>query len=868
MRGMMKRLDEVLENKGGNYILPFLWMKGEGKEAIEVEIERIRECGIREICVESRPHPDFMGPVWWEEMDLIMDLAKKNQMKVWLLDDSKFPVGYANGAFKEKPELAKVYLAERHMDVIGPAKDSAVLIEPFLGSDGKLMAVLACKKTDTETLNIDGGEVLNLTDKVEDGIVYFDIPEGFYRIFVLFTTQKNGGREFYMNLIDADSVKVLLDAVYEPHYSRYKAEFGNTFAGFFSDEAEIGNTSGYDFIGKLGKRDVKLPWSKALEKQLKTKWGESFTNYLPALWYEYGEKTSGIRTDFMDSVSALIQSCFTNQVGKWCRDRGVEYIGHIIEDDNAHGRLGCSIGHYFRYMKGQDMSGIDVVLLQIIPGFTETIHQWIASDRDGEFFHYGLAKLGSSAAHIDARKQGRALCEIYGAYGWAEGVSLMKWLTDHMLVRGINVFVPHAFSMQFPDRDCPPHFYAGGNNPQYRFFVLLMHYMNRLCHLLNGGIHLADAAVLYHADSEWSGGDTMLFQKPVRALMESQLDLDVIPADVFTEKNYKVVDGKLEVNGVTYGSLILPYMEYLPETVENLVITAAKEGLRIYLINELPEKTSHNNQIQDAFIESVTVIGLDAIAKQIRKTQKQKMIFSGKHPFLRASCYKQKDGEVYMFFNESPFKIVDTYVKFEDCTVSQLRRYDGLTNKIDSPSMKNGSLHLVLEPGQAEVFIKENVHSKPQATPSLKVVEEQTIHSDWRVSKSKASTYPVFEEVRTISKSEKLPNMNGREGFPRFTGTFSYEGKLNMEVVKDAKYSLKIPKVGDCAEIWVNDSYAGMVIGSPYRVDVTQLLKVGENKLKIEVTNTLVWQMHDGQSTHMQLAPTGMTQPPILEVWA
>ena len=42
----------------------------------------------------------------------------------------------------------------------------------------------------------------------------------------------------------------------------------------------------------------------------------------------------------------------------------------------------------------------------------------------------------------------------------------MKWIADHFLVRGVNWFVPHAFSMAaFPDWDCPPHFYAHGQTP-------------------------------------------------------------------------------------------------------------------------------------------------------------------------------------------------------------------------------------------------------------------------------------------------------------------------------------------------------------------------------------------------------------------
>jgi hypothetical protein len=81
--------------------------------------------------------------------------------------------------------------------------------------------------------------------------------------------------------------------------------------------------------------------------------------------------------------------------------------------------------------------------------------RWPAGETDSEFFHYGLAKLGVSLAHLDPKKQGRTMCEVYGAYGWTEGLKLMKWLTDHMLVRGVNYFVPHAFTQKaFPDPDC------------------------------------------------------------------------------------------------------------------------------------------------------------------------------------------------------------------------------------------------------------------------------------------------------------------------------------------------------------------------------------------------------------------------------
>ncbi|HIC2071409.1 TPA: hypothetical protein ACW0SM_005692, partial [Raoultella ornithinolytica] len=131
---------------------------------------------------------------------------------------------------------------------------------------------------------------------------------------------------------------------------------------------------------------------------------------------------------------------------------------------------------------------------QIHPGLDQGYFKSFTSTGwDGEFFHYGLAKLGSSLGHLDPKKKGRTLCEMYGAYGWGEGLKLMKWLTDHMLVRGVNNFVPHAFSLKaFPDPDCPPHFYADGQDHQYRFMHLLMNYANRVSHLLSDGHHQSE----------------------------------------------------------------------------------------------------------------------------------------------------------------------------------------------------------------------------------------------------------------------------------------------------------------------------------------------------------------------------------------
>ena len=858
----MKQYDTLREGCMPPRILPFLWMKGEDEATIREELDAIEACGVREVCLESRPYPDFCGPKWWATLDFLVPEMKRRGMRMWILDDRKFPTGYANGGFERQPEKAKIYLAERHMDILGPCRDGAVLVENFVG-DGTLLGILAVPKPDSETLAVSGEGVIDLTDQVENGFVYFDLPEGAYRLFVLFTTRRFGGRENYMNLIDADSVRVLLDEVYEKHYQRYAADFGGVIAGFFSDEPELGNVKGYPFDQTLGKRDVRLPWSAQLEERLRAAWGEEFLTRLPGLWYEAGDRTAGTRSAYMDSMTDLVYACFTRQVGQWCEDHGVEYIGHVIEDDNAHTRLGCSVGHYFREMRGQHMAGVDVVHHQIVPGFTGRIHQWIAGDADGEFFHFGLAKLASSAAHIDPKKQGRALCEIFGNYGWAEGVSLMRWLTCHMLVRGINVFTPHAFSMTYPDRDCPPHFYARGNNPQFAAFGQLMRFMQRGAHLLGDGAPMADVAVLYHAEAEWSGGETMLFQKPLRALAERQIDADVIPCDAL--ESAVIRDGRLVIGSACYPCLVLPYAACIRRETAAFIIRAAAEGLAIYAVDGLAALDTAQHplppEILDALRAAVRVVPLAELAGRVAADLPPHVACEGSWPDLRAMAVRYPDGQAVMFFNESVTKAVDTRVRFRDREDASVLWYDPWFDREEAVALAEGAMPLHLEPGEALFCILDG---RGDAAPAKAVRAETPLDLRWEVSCARETEYGRFRPLMVLEPGQPLPNMNGRGQQPGFTGWYRYDGAFDFRREEGAAYRLYIPRGGDTAQVLLNGVDLGYLAQFPGWVDVTHALRDGPNTLRLEFSTTLVWLRKDGASTHLQLGPTGLGGIPML----
>ena len=110
------RLHDVLHRREDNYLLPFYWQHGTHRDRIPAQIRRIRDSGCRALCVESRPHPDFCGPDWWADMDIILAECEKLGMKVWILDDKRFPTGYANGMIAKKyPHLRQWTLVERHV---------------------------------------------------------------------------------------------------------------------------------------------------------------------------------------------------------------------------------------------------------------------------------------------------------------------------------------------------------------------------------------------------------------------------------------------------------------------------------------------------------------------------------------------------------------------------------------------------------------------------------------------------------------------------------------------------------------------------------------------------------------------------------
>ncbi|GHU69455.1 hypothetical protein FACS1894184_13550 [Clostridia bacterium] len=309
----------------------------------------------------------------------------------------------------------------------------------------------------------------------------------------------------------------------------------------------------------------------------------------------------------------------------------------------------------------------------------------------------------------------------------------MKWQADHLMVRGINQFVPHGFSpKEFPEPDCPPHFYARGHNSQYPYFKTLMECMNRVSMFLNNAKPKPQAAILYHPDAEWAG-KAMLFQKPARKLLENQIDFDIIPCDYLGNllgQGGVLLDGETHSNSYTvtpffvqpnstdgYLLMIVPYCEYIPLRAVRALNRLLDDGIPVMFIIDYPSGVCEdaavaNHCIELEMLRRAELFALDGLADKVKRVIIPDVSLANAHPYLRALALPTGSVSAVLFFNESVNEAVnDTAMLRVDMPSTVVTRYHAVNNtayKIHAETIREQlRFPIDLEPGEAAVFVTD-----------------------------------------------------------------------------------------------------------------------------------------------------------------
>jgi hypothetical protein len=332
------------------------------------------------------------------------------------------------------------------------------------------------------------------------------------------------------DLLNPEAVACFIRLVYDRYHAAFGPHFGRTVKAIFTDEPGL--------LGRLREKAVLAPGTTGILAHVSAHLGYDFTPRLPALFFDDEPDAARFRRDWHRAVRARLETTYYAPLHRWCEAHGVALTGHPAEPDDIG-----PLRHF-------QIPGQDVVWRQVLPGTPSALEGPQSTQ----------AKCSSSAALHLGRK--RNANEFLGAFGPRLTFDEMKWLADWLLVRGVNLLVPHAFyySVRGPRVDeRPPD--VGPHSPWWDGFRAFADYAARLCGMNAEGRHVCEVAVLGLADE--------LPWRAARALFEGQVDFNYLEARHLWEDAAVDADG-VRLAGMCYRALVLDGVDPPPRAVAAL----------------------------------------------------------------------------------------------------------------------------------------------------------------------------------------------------------------------------------------------------------------------------------------------------------
>lgn len=399
------------------------------------------------------------------------------------------------------------------------------------------------------------------------------------------------------DLLNPEATATFRRLALDRHYEELKPYFGNVIRGIFTDEPSL--------LGRNALPNV-LPWTWGFDRYLKEQLGYDFVQHLPALFDVSHPNHPQIERDFIQTLNRRLAETYYAPYSDWCEKRGIALTGHPAGP--------CDIG----FLKYFHIPGQDVVWRYIEP-FKENALTGQQST---------MAKCSSSAQ----RHYGRArnLNECFGAYGWELTYDEMLWITNWLLVRGVNMLVPHAFYYSLRDdrrNERPPD--VGPNSPWWKNYKRYADYCRRLCWLLSEGKHVCEIAILGEID--------FLPWRAARALFESQRDFNYLDRETLL-RECRVSAENIQIRDMIYKILLVDSATGWDEEVEKKVREMSRSGRVVAFLEPIEGIPRAENR------ESLTVLLNSLLPPDVSITPK--------NPDLRYIHLRQQETDFYLFSNE------------------------------------------------------------------------------------------------------------------------------------------------------------------------------------------------------------------------
>ena len=578
-------------------------------------------------------------------------------------------------------------------------------------------------------------------------------------------------------------------------------------------------------------------WTADLLQEFKKRRSYDLLPLLPALVRDIGSQTPEIRHDWGETLTELIDERYLTPIREWARQHDTRFRSQTYG------------------IPAVSLSSNSLVDLPEGEG-----DNWQA---------FSPSRWASSASHLYGRNVTSA-----ETWTWLHSPAFratpldMKADADRFFLEGINQIVGHGWPYSPPGIPEPGwSFYAAGafndHNPWWPVMPELAVYLQRISFLLRQGEPVRDVALLVPTDDAWAqfsvGHDSL------SETIERLLGPQVIPQLIGAGFNVDFIDAEaISKVGIPYRALVLPSIELLSPTIYAKIRDYAQNGGIVVATRVLPSQAPGKiNSAEDAS-------RVPDISRELFQVASARGVFVADENNLGAVLTERLEpdvvlsppmsnvgfvhrrlpfADVYFLANSSSRKIAAT-AAFRT-RMSSAESWDPLTGTVSSFGHLT-RVQLELAPYQSRVFVFSD---EPQSTASNSLPREQKSISPLDLSGGWTVTFPALK--RTFSMAQ-LHSWSGADATRYYSGPAEYEksftfasgsgGRIYLDfgdgtpTEQRDKHSrffagLEAP-IREAAKVFVNEHFAGSVWNPPYRLDVTNLLQPGENRLRIVVYNT------------------------------
>ncbi|MBN2215700.1 MAG: hypothetical protein JW723_15835 [Bacteroidales bacterium] len=604
------------------YSMTFYWgWDGEmTEEVIARDLDAFRERGVHIVTLESGYDmgSPYLSEGWLSMVKRTVEMAKERDMRVWIVDEGKYPSGFAGGKFTtDAPELRMkaLVVADKIQLKGGDILDRSL--------SGDIVSVVAVNMMDSTSQIIDVGS----------GKLQWTAPEGKWEVIIIKhdfrssptravnnPTRGKDPSNSLCDYLDSAATRKFIEFTHEQHKRYVGHEFGRTVLGFRGDEPD------YSIRG--------IPWTPEIFPVFENRKGYDVRPYIASFFSPRPtDKQKRVKADYWDVWSDMFGSNFFKVQADWCESHNMQYLVHLNHEDKMMD-LVRSEGDFFECMQYVQMPGIDAIWNQIWP------------DKLADF-----PKYASSAAHVFGKS--RAFTESFAAYHTRPDVVQAKWVLDHQFVRGINMvevmFIPASTNGQL-----------GLNGwTATEQFSSIARYVHRASFLLSQGRPAAKIAVYHPTYSMWFGkkesNDHVL--DLMQQLLENQRDFDFIDENALSYI-LKLENGSLvNLSGQTYNAVLIPSACAISGKALDQLQSFANSGGQVIFLGSKPsmivEETFLNASRPPDMSWAITESSGGLTSHVLGALPKPDVRLDKPCPSVKYIHRHLRDAELYFFFNES-----------------------------------------------------------------------------------------------------------------------------------------------------------------------------------------------------------------------